>query len=824
MKNCLRKSPSKRGQFSGCNDPAMHRIIIAQDTSNPKQKRLRRQAAPSPSDHKRKHEHLESEGTEPPPSTVDSSVDANANANASDSVKRDEDEDEDVKGGDTDESEAKRPRLEDKPDGLVAENGFQEKVVEAVEESDEQPSAENNTESEDVQEDVQQPAEEVQEMVDNEQPSTADQQTEDIQPPFDENPQVESAQQQPSGEELQEPSAEASQEGDVSSGEQQLASENQPMSRKMEVPNNKVGVLIGKSGDTIRFLQINSGAKIQITRDADADPYSATRHVELVGSLENITKAEKLIKDVIAEADAGGSPSLVARGFSTVQAAGAVEQITIQVPNEKVGLIIGKGGETIKNLQTRSGARIQLIPQHLPEGDQSKERTVRVSGDKKQIETAREMIKEVMNQIWLLPSSWGQHFLLGVAISNHYSISSTEERFIPPKFDLIYLETLDEILPARSSLSGGYNQQQGYRPHGPAQPQWGSRGPHPAQPTGYDYQQRGPYQSQNSQYPPQGYGNYLPQQVAPRSGFGQGWDQRPASTMQGPPPQSGVGYDYYGGQGHHMVDAPASNPAHAHGGPGPSPTPMGPPPSQGNYNYGQQAPYSQTAPPPQSYGHGYNEAKYEKPGSYLKDLLPNTMVSLGLVNQVITCLTRVPSHRPSHMVKIAPPQQTYPQTYPQYGSQAPTDGYNQPQPATGPAPVYPQQGGHPVSGYGQPGGQQALGYVQAGPTGVYGSYPSSQPGGYTEQSAQNNAGYAYQGAVEPAYGGAPAGTGYGAPPTGQAGYAQPAPAQPGYDQSVPHSGAYGSVPGGAPVGYGKSASPQAGYPQYDTTQMLGTHR
>lgn len=42
---------------------------------------------------------------------------------------------------------------------------------------------------------------------------------------------------------------------------------------------------------------------------------------------------------------------------------------------------------------------VQLIPQHLPEGDQSKERTVRVTGDKKQIEMAREMIKEVMNQV-----------------------------------------------------------------------------------------------------------------------------------------------------------------------------------------------------------------------------------------------------------------------------------------------------------------------------------------------------------------------------------------------------------------------------------------
>lgn len=63
----------------------------------------------------------------------------------------------------------------------------------------------------------------------------------------------------------------------------------------------QVGVLIGKAGDTIRFLQYNSGAKIQITRDADADPYSASRPVELIGSLENINKAEKLIKDVIAE-------------------------------------------------------------------------------------------------------------------------------------------------------------------------------------------------------------------------------------------------------------------------------------------------------------------------------------------------------------------------------------------------------------------------------------------------------------------------------------------------------------------------------------------
>ncbi|KAG5066230.1 hypothetical protein JHK86_009961 [Glycine max] len=156
---------------------------------------------------------------------------------------------------------------------------------------------------------------------------------------------------------------------------------------------NQVGVLIGKAGDTIRYLQYNSSAKIQITRDADADPLCATRSVELIGILESIDKAEKLMN-----ADVGDSPSLVARGLSPAQATVGSEQIQIQVPNEKVGLIIGRSGETIKSLQTKSGVRIQLIPQHLSEGDDSKERTVQVTGDKRQIQIAQELIKEVMNQ------------------------------------------------------------------------------------------------------------------------------------------------------------------------------------------------------------------------------------------------------------------------------------------------------------------------------------------------------------------------------------------------------------------------------------------
>lgn len=63
----------------------------------------------------------------------------------------------------------------------------------------------------------------------------------------------------------------------------------------------QVGVIIGKAGETIKYLQLQSGARIQVTRDMDADPTSLTRMVELTGTPEQISKAEQLVNDVLAE-------------------------------------------------------------------------------------------------------------------------------------------------------------------------------------------------------------------------------------------------------------------------------------------------------------------------------------------------------------------------------------------------------------------------------------------------------------------------------------------------------------------------------------------
>ncbi|XP_075485705.1 uncharacterized protein LOC142525330 isoform X1 [Primulina tabacum] len=49
-------------------------------------------------------------------------------------------------------------------------------------------------------------------------------------------------------------------------------------------------------------------------------------------------------------------------------------------------------------MQARTGARIQVIPLHLPPGDTSKERTVQIDGTSEQIEAAKQLVNEVISE------------------------------------------------------------------------------------------------------------------------------------------------------------------------------------------------------------------------------------------------------------------------------------------------------------------------------------------------------------------------------------------------------------------------------------------
>ncbi|KAL9363201.1 hypothetical protein Peur_045986 [Populus x canadensis] len=516
-------------------------------------------------------------------------------------------------------------------------------------------------------------------------------------------------------------------------------------SKKIDIPQGRVGVIIGKGGETIKYLQLQSGAKIQVTRDMDADPNSPTRMVELMGTPEQIAKAEQLINDVLAEAEAGGSGT-VSQRFS---GHGGSEHFAMTIPNNKVGLVIGKGGETIKNMQARSGARIQVIPLHLPPGDTSAERTVHIEGTSEQVETAKQLVNEV----------------------------TSENRMRNP------------------NMGGGYPQQ-GYQARPPTN--WGPSSAPPMQQAGYGYMQTGAYPGASAQYnmSQPAYQGYPPQQ--PSGGYPSNWDQSAVSANQ----QNQV-YDYYSQPPSSQQQTPGASaaPADSTGynysqAPASGYNQQGQGYSQDGYGgyqqpgYGQPPPYDQqqgyTAAPnysnvanPTQEGHtpSYGAQADSAQGSSQPSATGQQGYSTG----------QQPSPNPASYPSQGAAQPGYglpPSSQAGYGGQPPAQyaSYGAPQSQKPPAnpPVYGQSQQSPSTpgGYGQPAGQPG--------------YPPSQPppSGYVQQPDSGS-----QRAAPSSYGAAGAQPGYaptyGAPPAGQPGYGQGAqPYNASYGSGYPQPAAY----------------------------------
>ena len=119
---------------------------------------------------------------------------------------------------------------------------------------------------------------------------------------------------------------------------------------QIPVPDKMVGMIIGKGGEQITRLQHDSGCKIQMAPDSGGQ---SMRMCTLSGSPQAIAEAKSMIESIIANsANMGGGGGM---------GGGPPGLFEIMVPGNKVGLIIGKGGETIKMLQEQTGAKITII-------------------------------------------------------------------------------------------------------------------------------------------------------------------------------------------------------------------------------------------------------------------------------------------------------------------------------------------------------------------------------------------------------------------------------------------------------------------------------
>lgn len=137
------------------------------------------------------------------------------------------------------------------------------------------------------------------------------------------------------------------------------------------VPRSSVGMIIGKGGEMIRKLSQDSGAKIQFKQDEDQNGMERTAIIQ--GTPDQIQRATHMISDLVNKSGEGGS-----------------DVFYMHIPSTKTGLVIGRGGETIKQICAESGAHVELSRDAPPSAT---EKVFIIKGTPYQIHHAQHIIR-----------------------------------------------------------------------------------------------------------------------------------------------------------------------------------------------------------------------------------------------------------------------------------------------------------------------------------------------------------------------------------------------------------------------------------------------
>ncbi|RMZ79960.1 hypothetical protein DV738_g3025, partial [Chaetothyriales sp. CBS 135597] len=163
-----------------------------------------------------------------------------------------------------------------------------------------------------------------------------------------------------------------------------VATKNEDNSLQILVPDRTVGLIIGRGGETIRDLQDRSGCHVNIVGENKS--IDGMRPVNLIGSLSAQRHAQDLINEIV-ESDQKGISIKELRNRSREDPHEKIND-RIMVPGDAVGMIIGKGGETIKDMQNHTGCKINVSPA----SGRDIQREIGLIGSRSAIESAKKAI------------------------------------------------------------------------------------------------------------------------------------------------------------------------------------------------------------------------------------------------------------------------------------------------------------------------------------------------------------------------------------------------------------------------------------------------
>ncbi|KAJ6223338.1 hypothetical protein RDWZM_001883 [Blomia tropicalis] len=170
------------------------------------------------------------------------------------------------------------------------------------------------------------------------------------------------------------------------------------------IPGNKVGFVIGKGGEMIRTLQDKAGVRMVFNQDSN-EPTAHEKPLRISGPPDKVDYAKQLVVDLLTEKDMEASNrqrnnnSGARMPTNNLNEYGSSSRITFfeyPVSPTMIGLVIGKGGETIRKIQADSGCKVQFDTTKL---DAQGNKICQFTGTQEAVSKALELVKEIIETV-----------------------------------------------------------------------------------------------------------------------------------------------------------------------------------------------------------------------------------------------------------------------------------------------------------------------------------------------------------------------------------------------------------------------------------------
>jgi far upstream element-binding protein len=163
----------------------------------------------------------------------------------------------------------------------------------------------------------------------------------------------------------------------------------------IQIDSSLVGLIIGRQGENLRRVEGETGTRVQFMTGPEAQGPHRLCKISGPRPAREHAKAEinRIIEDNAAQKGPNAVQDHTRMGSQPPALSTGEENTQIMVPNRTVGLIIGRGGETIRDLQQRSGCHVNIVGE---EKSVNGLRPVNLIGTPQAAKVAKDLIMEIV--------------------------------------------------------------------------------------------------------------------------------------------------------------------------------------------------------------------------------------------------------------------------------------------------------------------------------------------------------------------------------------------------------------------------------------------